>query len=491
MLRETSDKIKKARAEQERQMKELGFCGGGRIKRSYADGAEVEEEPFYLKHMREKLQAQEYAHLPTGSKPLHKLTLGEAQKTFGTDTGLWGNWRSAKNLLDTYRQRLGSEGGTAEDRAAIAEMEKNVTRAAGFLNKVRFTGASPVDENMHKEYSKVKYLMKKYDLRAAEMYSEEQKRKHGENWITELAPGLSNAPDVEQIRKDMLGTDLAVRDVKFPFSFEKELQNLFGINWQRRLAPNLPVTAANTTALLQHIIGKTYGRGLELGDLSVPLTKATSVEEIPQMMAGGRMKKDGLTYLHGGEVVIPEKFAQGGEVESMAFDRASLNNKYSVDVNTDEIASAIESAVKEAIEASSFPKLEVETNGVSVPLDAEAATASIEAALKNASTGPGAVGAEKMDELEQHLIKMDNTLLDVKGDLERDIEIVAGKIVDRTVVNEMITVKTDPLLTEINNRASTGDEYRREIDNLKAHLSYQIEAMEAKINRVSTHIGGQ
>ena len=246
--------------------------------------------------------------------------------------------------------------------------------------------------------------------------------------------------------------------------------------------------------------------GLTLDKSKIQIPEEAHVES---MFSGGRMKRDGLTYLHGGEVVIPEKYADEAASEPLSFDKNVLNSKFSVDINTDEVAEKMEEAITKAIRNAEFPKIEVTDDlpmldvdvtdkkvGLEttvVTLDAANAVSSIEAALRNAKIAPGAVGAERIDKVEQLLEKMDSLIFDIKEDVEghsQEIELLGSRFVDKVVVTEMLKTNIDPLITEIYRKDSTSDEYRREIENIKQHLGARVDMLENHLNRVTTHVGG-
>jgi hypothetical protein len=447
MLRQTADDIKKRREEERRQLEELGMRGGGRLKR-YGMGGMIKK------------------YGPGGVvTSLEDLTMDEAAEQLGGAANMWADWIAAKRQFDMYEINVLAGKGTEKDKNAVDVMRDQLERAAGMMNSIRSGEFKPgSDIEAYKKYHKIGLVLQKYDAAARSKFFENIERTHGKDWL------LKFFPNVEKTEENA-----------------KKARNAIVSELERQ------------------------GLTLNLSNIPVPFSRETEIkdEKIPGAFFGGKMKKAGLTYLHGGEVVIPKNFAEGGDLESLNFDRNTINKRPSANIDTSEIVKEIESAIRSAIEAAEFPKLEVtdnlpmldvdvtdkkigvNTEGVVVPLSAEDAIAGIESAISKINAGPNAVGAERMDKIEELMEKLDGTVFSVKEDLEEKIEIINRDNVSRTSVAEMIQNATDPLRTEIyRNNSSGSEDNRRDLENTRQHLTAKIDALEGRLSHVQSYIGG-
>ena len=231
-------------------------------------------------------------------------------------------------------------------------------------------------------------------------------------------------------------------------------------------------------------------------------------ESLKQYKHGGVITKDGPIYAHGGEVILPQGFAEGGMLNDNA--TASLNTTVSIDASElENVLSNFVSSVGEKLEGQTVQvekpdwavpvevpesmKVEVDVDRASTILSSTIAEA-LSNPIKVEAAGTQAVGGEKLDKLGEALQNMQDRLTTVKTDLENKIEIISASNPEQDNMNldqriiGIVDSKLDYFREDSQNTKQVAYGANSQIYRIKQELDYRIDELAVRLGQTMTTV---
>ncbi len=237
------------------------------------------------------------------------------------------------------------------------------------------------------------------------------------------------------------------------------------------------------------------------------LKSQTSTGSKPVKHHGGSIPTTGHYFMQKGETVYPKGFALGGEVGANETALASPT----ININVEEIGAQLVEQLSDITLKVDDTPLPVDTT-IPVPVDTTTPVAidttafdaaavrlssSIETALSkeiNATvtvnnTGANAVGADKLDSLEETLNNINNNVFNVKRELEDKISIIDTKAeesvketdLDTAITNKVSSI-TANMQTEINNVRTEVSSARTESRSLNHRIDGNLQEIQRRVD---------
>jgi hypothetical protein len=231
-------------------------------------------------------------------------------------------------------------------------------------------------------------------------------------------------------------------------------------------------------------------------------------ESLKQYKQGGIITKDGPIYAHGGEVILPKGFEDGGTVGSPA--AVALNQSVSIDTsNLESVLSNFINSVGTALEGKSVsvekPEWAVPVampeDGVKVSIDVTEASSALSSAISAAldkpikvdSSGVQAVGGEKMDKLGEALQNVQDRLTTVKTELEGKIEMLNSSPSTSIDIDRRVASLIDQRVSQMQEEAQQSKQVayysNSEVQRVKQELNYRIDELTQRLRQTMSFTG--
>jgi hypothetical protein len=244
-----------------------------------------------------------------------------------------------------------------------------------------------------------------------------------------------------------------------------------------------------------------------------PMTTASRFNYLPreslkQYKHGGVITKDGPIYAHGGEVILPQGFQDGGTVGNPA--TMALNSTVSIDTSElESVLSNFISSVGSALEGQTVSvekpdwsvPVQMPEEGVRVEIDVTEASSSLAQAISSAlstpikvdSSGVQAVGGEKLDKLGDALQNVQDRLTTVKTELEGKIQMLNTGSTDSLDIDRKVTSLINQRVTQMQEESQQSKQVayatNSEVARVKQELNVRLDQLLQKINQTMSFTG--